>query len=240
MPRVTQLPKAVTLTDNGVFVVVDNGKAQQISWKALRESNLRGNIGYIGSTGFVGSASTRIGFTGSSGRGFTGSTGAGFTGSAGVGSLGYTGSVGYNGSVGYTGSVGFTGSLGYNGSVGFVGSQGLLGYVGSTGLAGPSSTPLTLIKTTATNYTPTTGDHGYYIRMNNASTATVTLVADSVEAIPVGTTYIVGQVNTGGVTFSTGSGAVIYSPASLAIVARWGKVTVIKTAVNTWEIDGAI
>jgi hypothetical protein len=76
--------------------------------------------------------------------------------------------------------------------------------------------------------------------MNNASTATVTLVADSAEAIPVGTTYIVGQVNTGGVTFSAGSGATVYSPASLTIVARWGKVTVMKTATNTWEIDGAI
>jgi hypothetical protein len=97
-----------------------------------------------------------------------------------------------------------------------------------------------LIKTTATNYTPTTNDHGYYIRMNNASTATVTLVADSTEAIPVGTTYIVGQVNTGGVSFAAGSGATVYSPASLTIVAQWGKVTAIKTAADTWEIDGAI
>ena len=124
-------------------------------------------------------------------------------------------------------------------SLPYGGLQGATGPVGATGPINPN-TSLTLIKTTSTSYTPTTGDHGYYIRMNNASTATVTLVADSAESIPVGTTYIVGQVNTGEVTFSTGSGAVIYSPASLTIVAQWGKVTVMKTATNTWEIDGAI
>jgi hypothetical protein len=76
--------------------------------------------------------------------------------------------------------------------------------------------------------------------MNNATTATVTLVADSIEAIPVGTTYIVGQVNTGGVNFAAGSGATVYTPGSTTILAQWGKVTAIKTAVDTWEIDGAI
>ena len=128
------------------------------------------------------------------------------------------------------------------GPSGPTGPQGETGPTGPQGEVGPVSpnTALTLIKTTTTNYTPTTNDHGYYIRMNNASTATVTLVADSTEAIPVGTTYIVGQVNTGGVSFAAGSGATVYSPASLTIVAQWGKVTAIKTAADTWEIDGAI
>jgi hypothetical protein len=100
---------------------------------------------------------------------------------------------------------------------------------------------LTSIKTTSTNYTPTTSDHGYYIRMSNVSTtATITLVADSDEAIPVGTTYIVGQVGAGGVAFVAGAGATLYTPGSTTISAQWGKVTAIKTAADTWEIDGAI
>lgn len=126
------------------------------------------------------------------------------------------------------------------GTAGPTGPTGPPGNPGIPGPTGPSTMPLTLVKTTATSYTPTTSDHGYYIRMDNASTATVTLVADSAEAIPVGTTYIVGQVNTGGVTFSAGSGATVYSPASLTIVAQWGRVTVMKTATDTWEIDGAV
>jgi len=97
-----------------------------------------------------------------------------------------------------------------------------------------------LIKTTTTNYTPTSNDHGYYIRMNNVSSATVALVSDSTESIPVGTTYIVGQINTGSVGFAAGSGATVYTPNSTTISVQWGKVTVIKTAANTWEIDGAI
>lgn len=221
MPKVTQLPKSITISDSGVFVIVDSGKARQISWKALRESNLRGD------TGFTGSASNQIGYTGSTALGYFGSVG--FTGSAST-QIGYTGS----GGIGYSGSLGYSGSEGYYGSVGYYGS------IGYTGSAGPSSTPLTLIKTTTTNYVPTTTDHGYYIRMNNATSATITLVSDSTEVIPIGTTYIIGQVNTGTVSFVAEGVANVYSPNSSTISVQWGKVTVIKTAENTWEIDGAI
>jgi hypothetical protein len=56
----------------------------------------------------------------------------------------------------------------------------------------------------------------------------------------VGTTFIVGQVNTGGVTFVAGSGATVHSPGQLSIALQWGKVAVFKVAANTWEIDGAV
>ena len=130
-----------------------------------------------------------------------------------------------------------------SGASGLIGPTGPQGEIGPTGMGatGPQGTGyLALIKTVTSNYTPTADDLGYYIRMNNSSAATVTLVSDSTEAIPVGTTFIVGQVNTGGVTFVAGSGATVHSPGQLSIALRWGKVAVFKVAANTWEIDGAV
>ena len=130
-----------------------------------------------------------------------------------------------------------------SGASGLIGPTGPQGEIGPTGMGatGPQGTGyLALIKTVTSNYTPTADDLGYYIRMNNSSAATVTLVSDSTEAIPVGTTFIVGQVNTGGVTFVAGSGATVHSPGQLSIALQWGKVAVFKVAANTWEIDGAV
>lgn len=134
----------------------------------------------------------------------------------------------------------------YNYSTDLSGASGLTGPQGATGPTGVGATGpqgtgyLALIKTLTSSYTPTADDLGYYIRMNNSSAATVTLVSDSTEAIPVGTTFIVGQVNTGGVTFVAGSGATVHSPGQLSIALQWGKVAVFKVAANTWEIDGAV
>ena len=74
--------------------------------------------------------------------------------------------------------------------------------------------------------------------MNSTSPVTVTLVADVAESIPVGTTFVVGQINTGGVEFAAGAGATVYSPVSLVISGQWAKASVIKTAANTWQVEG--
>ena len=119
-----------------------------------------GANGYTGSAGagFTGSASTQIGYTGSSGydgytgsQGYSGSVGytgsassvPGYTGSQGsAGSQGFAGSagpagyIGSHGPIGYTGSVGYFGSIGYTGSVGYSGSNGPTGYTGSAGAQG--------------------------------------------------------------------------------------------------------
>jgi hypothetical protein len=98
--------------------------------------------------------------------------------------------------------------------------------------------PLTAIKTETSNYTPTANDHGFYIQMNSTSPVTVTLVADVVENMPVGTTFVIGQINTGGVEFAAGAGATVHSPVSLVISGQWAKASVIKTAANTWQVEG--
>jgi hypothetical protein len=76
--------------------------------------------------------------------------------------------------------------------------------------------------------------------MNNTSSANVTLVSNSTEAIPIGTTLVVGRVNAGSVTFVAGAGATVESSASLIVSDQWAKVTVIKTDTNLWEIDGGL
>jgi hypothetical protein len=143
-----------------------------------------------------------------------------------------------------SGSTGLTGPTGPQGTASNVaGPQGPTGATGPTGTGptGPQGTGyLALIKSVTGNYTPTAGDLGYYIRMNNTIPAAVTLVSDATEAIPVGTTFIVGQANVGSVTFVAGAGATIHSPGQLTIALQWGKVAVFKVAANTWEIDGAV
>jgi hypothetical protein len=171
------------------------------------------------------------------GAGIVGATGE--TGPAGAGATGATGPAGETGPAG----AGATGATGLAGDAGATGTQGATGPIGATGVQGATgpinpNTPLTLILTTNTSYTPTANDHGYYIRMTNAVTATVTLVADSTAAIPIGTTYIIGQCGTGTVVFTSGTSATIYTPGTLSIAGQWGKVSVFKVAVNTWEIDG--
>lgn len=119
-----------TYTANGLTYTFDSTKN---IWVVTTLAGApRGYTGSQGTTGFVGSASTTIGFTGSTG---------------------FTGSRGAFDAIGFTGSVGFTGSIGFTGSVGFVGSQGatsttvLLGTLTTT-----SGTTQTLSGLTLTNY----------------------------------------------------------------------------------------
>ena len=207
-----------------------------------------GGAGIIGATGSAGpqGATGITGPAGATGAGATGATGtAGVDGATGAtGPAGATGAAGADGSIGSDGLDGATGATGPAGATGAgaTGATGTAGADGATGATGPVSdrTALTLILTTTTDYTPTGNDHGYYIRMTNSTTATVTLVADSVEAIPVGTTYIVGQCGAGAVAFTSGTGATIYTPLSLTMLGQWSKVSVFKVATDTWEIDGGL
>jgi len=122
------------------------------------------------------------------------------------------------------GAISVSGDLSYDSATGIISSPGLM--------------PLTLIKTLTTNYTPVTADHGYYIRIDSTSNVGITLVSDSTENIPIGTTMIIGNLNTGVVSISGGAGAIVISPTGYAISIQYGKVTVMKTAANTWEING--
>ena len=61
MTKITQLPVASTISDTGVFVIVDQGITKQLSWQTLRSGGLKGNTGtqgIIGPTGLTGPTGT--------------------------------------------------------------------------------------------------------------------------------------------------------------------------------------
>ena len=54
MTKITQLPVATTITDTGVFVIVDQGTTKQLPWQVFRQGGLRGATGLTGATGTTG------------------------------------------------------------------------------------------------------------------------------------------------------------------------------------------
>jgi len=95
MADITKLPILTSATDGTYLLAVDNNVAKRLPFPGAGQ--LRGNQGYTGSLGYIGSKGTD-------------STVPGF-----VGSKGYTGSTGYTGSRGAFDAIGFTGSRGFQG-----------------------------------------------------------------------------------------------------------------------------
>jgi hypothetical protein len=54
MTKITQLPVASTITNNGVFVIFDEGVTKQLTWQTLRTGGLKGDTGTSGSAGPIG------------------------------------------------------------------------------------------------------------------------------------------------------------------------------------------
>ena len=54
MTKITQLPVATTISNNGVFVIVDNGTSKQLPWQTLIAGGLKGNTGLQGPQGPAG------------------------------------------------------------------------------------------------------------------------------------------------------------------------------------------
>jgi hypothetical protein len=54
MTKITQLPVATTITDTGVFVIVDQGTTKQLPWQVFKQGGLRGATGLTGATGTTG------------------------------------------------------------------------------------------------------------------------------------------------------------------------------------------
>lgn len=54
MTKITQLPIASTISDTGVFVIVDQGLTKQLPWQTLKAGGLKGNTGTQGIQGPIG------------------------------------------------------------------------------------------------------------------------------------------------------------------------------------------
>ena len=76
-------------------------------------------------------------------------------------------------------------------------------------------------------------------RMNSGIALTFTLPPESTTNFRPGTTFIVGQSGTGGVTLVAGAGVTVNSPRTLGLAGQHAKCTVIKTDIsNTWDAEG--
>lgn len=54
MTKITQLPVASTITNDGVFVIFDEGITKQLTWQTLRSGGLKGDTGTTGAVGPIG------------------------------------------------------------------------------------------------------------------------------------------------------------------------------------------
>ena len=76
------------------------------------------------------------------------------------------------------------------------------------------------------------------IRMTSSVANTVTIPNDSTLNLPIGTSILISQSGIGQTSVTAESGVSIFSPDSLTISKRYGKIVIIKISENTWEIEG--
>lgn len=91
---------------------------------------------------------------------------------------------------------------------------------------------------TGTAYTLVLADSFRMVCMDNTATNTLTVPPNSAVAFPVGTRIDIGQDGTGQTTIAAGAGVTIRTPETLKMRKQWSKATLIKRAINTWDIEG--
>jgi hypothetical protein len=126
------------------------------------------------------------------------------------------------------------------------GSVGTAGQVLTS--AGPGATPtwsngsqLITINNQAGNYTLQLADaFNTLIRMTSSSPNSVSVMNDTTVNMPIGSAVLVSQNGTGQTSILADSGVTILTPSTLTINKQYGKITLIKTAPNTWEVEGNV
>lgn len=95
------------------------------------------------------------------------------------------------------------------------------------------------VKTITTDYTiDATDADNTLIRVDNTVATTVTIPNDTTYDFPIGTNVLISWNGTGAVSIVAEAGVTIDTPETLNIKKRYGKVTVIKTEANHWELEG--
>lgn len=99
-----------------------------------------------------------------------------------------------------------------------------------------------VFNTQSGSYTLVITDANKLIRMNVASANNLTVPPNSSVPFEIGTVIQIAQVGAGQTTLVQGSGVIINKPASqsLAILERYGMVTIIKDATDTWIASGLL
>jgi hypothetical protein len=150
MTRITQLPTSTTISDTGVFVIVDGGITQKLDWRTLRSGGLKGDKGDTGADSTVPGPVGPQGDTGTAAIVRVGTVSSGSQVSVtatGTSQNAYLNFVLQQGPQGPKGDTGTQGVVGPQGPKGDTGTQGVVGPQGPTGDTG------TYVLTTATTST---------------------------------------------------------------------------------------
>lgn len=109
---------------------------------------------------------------------------------------------------------------------------------GATPVWAPAASTIA-INTQGGNYTLQLSDaSNTLIRMTSSSANSVTIPNDTTANLPVGSAVLISQNGTGQTTIVADAGVTIVSPETLKIGKQYGKITAIKVAANSWELEG--
>ena len=98
---------------------------------------------------------------------------------------------------------------------------------------------LTLNTQTGTTYTFVLADNGKLVTLNNASSITVTVPANSSVAYATGAIINLQQIGAGQVTVAAAAGVTINGTGTKTR-AQWSAASLVKTATDTWTLIGDI
>lgn len=91
------------------------------------------------------------------------------------------------------------------------------------------------------DYTLALTDAHSYVRMNSASSRTITVPANATVAFPTGTEIILIRYGTGALNVAAAGGVTINSPgSSLSISEQYGMAVLYKIGTNEWMLGGAL
>lgn len=140
-----------------------------------------------------------------------------FTAQAGASIQGEKGEKGDKGDTGSTGPQGAQGVQGVQGPAGFSSSESFIGIVNDVTTARQLSS----------------GDIGYYLRMNNGGAITVTVPLHATDPIAVGSKFFLRQVGAGAITATPEGGVTINGTASS--VSANDVLFLVKVADDEWD-----
>lgn len=91
-----------------------------------------------------------------------------------------------------------------------------------------------------TAYTTVLNDAGKTVRMSNAAANTLTIPPNASVAYKIGTRIWVTQIGAGTTTLVQGSGVTINKATTLILGTQWQPVSLLKVAVNTWDLTKGV
>ena len=156
-----------------------------------------------------------------------------------IGPMGIPGAQGPTGTKGPTGPTGpaVTGPTGI-GIPGAAGVPGPTGPAGAPGIDGLGSNFIVKTITDSSYMLNSTDAENVLIRVDSPIAASIVIPLDTTYNFEIGTNILVSWNGAGQVGITSELGVTVDSPDSYFIYRRYGKVTLIKTEANHWEIEG--